>query len=127
MAAAHLPLVCTATLNSLEESLDGERELCLNFVCRYVEMWPGRFDRIYDAVSSGHDEEALDSALSLRSSALMVGAAQLGKLTNDLIRLLGSGCPSVTAKRLAALKACGNQTAWQLTTSYIDPAPGAQL
>lgn len=122
MATAKLPLVCTATLHSLEESLDGERELCRNFVCRYVEMWPRRFERIYDAVSSGHNEEALDSALSLRSSCLMVGASQLGKLTNDLIRLLGSERPSATAKKLAALQACGNQTAQQLTASYVEPA-----
>lgn len=127
MAAAKLPLVCAATLHSLEESLDGERELCRSFVCRYVEMWPGRFERIYDAVSSGHHEEALDSALSLRSSCLMVGAAQLGKLTNDLIHLLGIGRPCATAKKLAALQACGNQTARQLTTSYVDPAQGTHI
>ncbi len=122
MAAAKLPLVCVATLHSLEESLDGERDLCRNFVCRYIEMWPGRFERIYEAVCSGHNEEAMDSALSLRSSCLMVGAARLGKLTNDLIHLLGSERPSATAKKLAAVRACGNQTASQLTTSYVDAA-----
>ncbi|WP_425864833.1 hypothetical protein [Arthrobacter sp. TWP1-1] len=60
--------------------------------------------------------------MSLRSSCLMVGAVRLGQLTNDLIHLLGSGRPSATAKKLAALRACGDKTALRLTTTYVDAA-----
>ncbi len=122
MGITKLPLVNAATLHSLEESFDGERDLCRNFVFSYVQMWPGRFERIYVAVCSGCDEDAMDSALSLRSSCLMVGAVRLGQLTNDLIHLLGSGRPSATAKKLAALRACGDKTALRLTTTYVDAA-----
>lgn len=122
MSVTALPLVCTETLHSLEESLDGESALCRNFVCRYVEMWPGRFVRLHEAVSAGQKEEAIDAALSLRSSSIMVGAARLGELTSDLIKVLETGCDSMATKKLAALRRCGNQTAGQLTASYVNVA-----
>ncbi|MHA7269798.1 hypothetical protein [Arthrobacter sp. HLT1-20] len=122
MSVTALPLVCTATLHSLEESLDGETALCRNFVCRYVDMWPGRFTRIHEAVSAGQSEAAMDAALSLRSSSMMVGAARLGELTSDLIRALEAGCNSAASKKLAALRRCGNQTAGQLSASYVNVA-----
>lgn len=122
MTVTALPLVCTDTLHSLEESLDGETSLCRNFVCRYVDMWPGRFVRIREAVAAGHKEDALDAALSLRSSSLMVGATRLGELTSDLIRVLEMDCNGAASKKLAALRRCGNQTAGQLTASYVNVA-----
>lgn len=122
MVATKLPLMCSATLRSLEVSLGGERALCRNFVCRYVEMWPGRFERIQDAVASGHTKDALDAVLSLRSSSRMVGAARLGELANDLIRLLECGHHAAAAKKLAVLRVCGNQTACHLTASYVNVA-----
>ncbi|SEE63901.1 Hpt domain-containing protein [Arthrobacter alpinus] len=122
MSVTKLPLVCTATLHSLEESLDGERTLCRNFVCRFIEMWPGRFERIQEAVTAGHDEDAMDSALSLRSSSLMVGAARLGQITSELIRLLECGSHAAAEKKLLALQTCGNQTAGHLTTTYVNAA-----
>ena len=122
MVIASLPLVCIATLHSLEESLDGQQSLCRNFVCRYVEMWPGRFERLRVAVMAGHHAEAMDAALSLRSSSLMVGAAQVGELSTDLIRLLEGGRHAEATKKLAMLGRCGNQTACQLTSSYVNVA-----
>lgn len=120
MVATKLPLVCSETLRSLEESLDDERALCLSFVCRYIDMWPGRFERIHDAVTSGHAEDALDAVLSLRSSSMMVGAARLGELSTDLLNFLERGRYAAAAKKLAALQACGNQTAYHLTSSYVN-------
>lgn len=122
MTVTMLPLVCTATLHSLEEALDGEQVLCRNFVCRYVDMWPQRFNRICDAVTTGHQDDAMDAALSLRSSSMMVGAARLGELASDLIRLLEGGCHSAAANTLPALQLCGNQTAYHLKTSYVNAA-----
>jgi len=122
MTVTMLPLVCTATLHSLEESLDGEQALCRNFVCRYVDMWPQRFNRIHDAVTTGHQEDAMDAALSLRSSSMMVGAARLGELTSDLIQLIECGHHAAAATKLAALRRCGNQTTCQLTASYVNAA-----
>ncbi|WP_425863818.1 hypothetical protein [Arthrobacter sp. TWP1-1] len=122
MGVTQLPLVCTATLHSLEESLHGERALCRNFVCRYIEMWPGRFERIQEAVMSGHVDDAMDSALSLRSSSLMVGAARLGQITSELIHLLECGRHTAAVKKLLALQRCGNQTAGQLITTYVNAA-----
>lgn len=115
MIAAKVPLVCVETLVSLQESLEGELSLCRSFVSRYVEMWPGRFDRIHAAVTAGNNEAALDSVLSLRSSSLMVGAAQLGELATDLFQLLEYRNHAEALSKLPALQACGDQTACQLT------------
>ena len=122
MVIASFPLVCAETLHSLEESLYGEQSLCRNFVCRYIDMWPGRFERIQNAVTAGQLEEAMDAALSLRSSSMMVGAARLGELTTDLIRLIEGGRHAEATNKLAVLGMCGNQTACQLTSSYLNVA-----
>lgn len=122
MTVTMFPLVCSETLYSLEESLDGETALCRNFVCRYVDMWPERFVRIHEAVSAGNFEKAMDAALSLRSSSMMVGAARLGELTSALIKDLEIGRISAATKQLKALRKCGNRTAGQLTTSYVNAA-----
>ncbi|MDJ0313994.1 Hpt domain-containing protein [Arthrobacter sp. H35-D1] len=122
MTHTKLPLVCNETLHSLEDSLFGERALCRNFVHRYVDMWPGRFERIQAALAAGNNENAMDAALSLRSSSMMVGAARLGDLTTNLIHLLEIGRHAAAAKKLTALLVCGNQTTCQLTMSYINVA-----
>lgn len=122
MIATHLPLVCNATLDLLEESLNGEQALCRNFVCRYVEMWPERFNRIHAAVETGHQADALDAVLSLRSSCMMVGAARLGELTDDLVQLLKRGKHAEAVQKLPALRLCGNQTAGHLSASYVNAA-----
>lgn len=122
MTVTKLPLVCTATLHSLEESLDGEQALCRSFVCRYVEMWPQRFSRIHLAITTGQQEDAMDAALSLRSSSIMVGAARLGELASELISLIECGRHGAAAKKLAALRLCGNQTACHLKASYVNAA-----
>lgn len=122
MAPRQAPLVCTETLHSLEESLFGERELCRNFVFRYIDMWPGRFERIHTALSSGDCEQAMDAILGLRSSSIMVGAAQLGQLSTDLIKLLEKGRLSTASHKISGLRACGIQTTSQLQASYLSAA-----
>ena len=117
-----VPLVCMATLHTLEKSLDGERSLCQAFVSRYIEMWPTRFERIHAAVTSDHYENAMDSTLSLRSSSMMVGAARLSDLTMELVRLLESGNAALAATNLTELQICGNETAGHLTASYVNVA-----
>ncbi|MFQ4150483.1 hypothetical protein AAGW05_17660 [Arthrobacter sp. LAPM80] len=122
MTITTLPLVCSETLHELEDSLFGEQILCRNFICRYIDMWPGRFERIHDAVAAKHYEDAMDAVLSLRSSSMMVGAARLGDLTTEIIGLLDGGRPAAAATKLTALRLCGNQTTNQLTQSYVNVA-----
>lgn len=122
MCDAKFPLVCTETLRDLEESLFGERSLCRTFVCRYVEMWPGRFERIQDAVSTQDHDHAMDAALSLRSSSMMVGAVRLGELTTELIHLLECGWNRPVVQKLAAVRDCGDETTCQLARRYINVA-----
>ena len=116
------PLVCTATLHSLEESLDGAQALCRNFVGRYIEMWPGRFARLSEALTRGHFEDAMDAALSLRTSSMMVGAVQLGELATDIIRFLESDRTASATRKLPTLHRCGDLTIHQLAVSYVNVA-----
>lgn len=120
MTQTMTPLISIATLQDLEESLDGDWELCRSFVCRYVDMWPGRFVRIHEAVTAGNLEDAMDAALSLRSSSLMAGAAKLGELSSNLIHSLEAGSSTAAAGQLTALRKCGIQTMVQLKANYIN-------
>lgn len=122
MTPTKLPLVCPEALRELEDSLLGERSLCRNFVCRYIDMLPRRVERIHDAVLAGHYEAAMDAALSLRSSSMMVGAARLGDLTTDFIHLLKNECHAAAAKKLTKLRLCGNRTTRQLAVTYLNMA-----
>lgn len=115
MIIAQQPLIRVKTLLDLQESLDEDRLACRNFVARYVEIWPRRFERIHAAATAGNIEAALDSALSLRSASLMVGAARLGELTTGLIHILEDHSHSAAIKQLPALQSCGNLTMDQLT------------
>lgn len=119
MAITKLPLVCGAALQSLEADLDGESVLCRVFVGRYVEMWPQRCSRIQAAVAAGDWESAMDAALSLRSSSVMVGAARLGQLASNLVQLLKDDCHDDSTRNLRDLRRCGNQTMAELTACYL--------
>lgn len=120
MPDSHIELVSKEALESLEESLDGDRSLCRDFINRYITMWSGRLERIHDAVIEGHEENAMDAILSLRSASIMVGACRLGDLTTGIIRLLEGGHITAVGKLLTTLKLYGNQTMHQLKVSYID-------
>lgn len=122
MRATKAPLVSCETLQDLEESLGGESSLCHKFVCRFIDMWPGRFERLQAAVTSSHHEDALDAALSLRSSSMMVGGLRLGALTTEILRLVESGAYAQATMRLASLERCGNETTQQLSSSYVNAA-----
>ena len=115
-----LPLVCLETLRSLEESLDGERDLSRNFVRRFVHMWPDRFARIHDAITNNDHEVAMDAVLSLRSASVMVGATRLGDFTTGIIGLIEAGQTATVAELLTALQLCGDQTMYHLKLSYIN-------
>ncbi|MFC8302280.1 hypothetical protein ACFUCV_01185 [Specibacter sp. NPDC057265] len=122
MSITKVPLVSSETLQVLEESLNGELGLCRNFVSRFIDMWPGRFERIHEAITTAHQEDAMDAALSLRSSSMMVGGARLGAMATDIIALLEYEAYAQAATKLATLQRCGNQTTRQLKACYVNAA-----
>lgn len=122
MSVAKVPLVSTETLHLLEESLNGELGLCRNFVSRFIDMWPTRFERIHDAITTAQQEDAMDAALSLRSSSMMVGGARLGAMATDIIALVEYEAFAQATMKLATLQHCGNQTTRQLKACYVNAA-----
>ncbi|WP_343320600.1 Hpt domain-containing protein (plasmid) [Arthrobacter sp. TMP15] len=119
MDPERVSLFCPEVLQSLQEFLGGEKSLCSHFVLLYIDMWPGRFKRIYDAVKAGHREDAMDAALSLRTASAMVGAQRLSELTTEIIHLLDSGKPTAAIKTLETLQLCGTQTMTKLKIAYL--------
>ena len=119
MTGVLLPLVCQPSLHTLKESLDGDATLCRRFVGRYLDMLPARVSRIHATVTAGDWEGAMDAALSLFSSSMMVGAARLGELACRLVRLLKDHHLVCAAEQLGALRRCGNQTIAELTNCYM--------
>lgn len=120
MENSQLPLVCLETLQSLEKSLDGERDLSRNFVIRYVDMWPSRLERIQNATTTDDRKEAMDASLSLRSASVMVGVTRLADLALGIIELIEGGPTATLTKLVTALQLCGDQTMHHLKFSYIN-------
>lgn len=117
-----LPLVSMESLRALEDSLDGQTVLSRGFVSRYVEMWPQRYTRLRDALSAGRWDEATEAGLSLFSSSVMVGADRLGQMAGDLVELLKQGRQARARDAVEALDRCGNETAAELATRYVQHA-----
>lgn len=114
-----LPLVSMESLAALEESLEGQTALSRGFVARYVELWPLRYSRLNDAVIAGSWDMAAESALSLFSSSVMVGAERLGQMSGELVELLKQGRQQEACASMTALGHCGNETVTELTVRYI--------
>lgn len=114
-----LPLVCMDSLTALEDSLEGQVVLSRGFVGRYIEMWPQRYLRLHLALSEEDWEEATESALSLFSSSVMVGAERLGQMSGDLVEFLKQGQQQQAQNGIVEVGMCGNETVAELTERYI--------
>lgn len=122
MSYGSLPLVSMDSLAALEESLDGQTALSRGFVGRYVEMWPLRYARLCDALSAGQWDEAKESALSLFSSSVMVGADRLGQMSGDLVEMLNQERQEQARAAMVGVGQCGQETIAELTERYVQHA-----
>lgn len=114
-----LPLVSMESLTALEESLEGQTAMSRGFVSRFIELWPQRFSRLTDAVSSSDWSDASESALSLFSSSTMVGAERLGQMSGDLVEILKQGGQDQVRERISDIGRCGDETVMELTIRYV--------
>ena len=123
MASNELPLVSVEVLRDLEDSLEGQGQQSRAFVCRYVRLWPARFDRIHSAVAAARSDEAIEATLSLYAASSMAGALRLSGQAAQLIQLLKGRQWLRAAQELEDLQGCGNHTAAALTAIYLCPTP----
>lgn len=113
-----LPLVDGATLQELEEQLDG-LELALRFARDYAAMWDKRLAKLTAAVQNRDVDAALDAAISLRITSAMVGGLRLARLAEILEDVLRRGDFSQGAALMERVAENGVQTVSELQSSYI--------
>ena len=80
-----VPLLDPGVLEDLEAEVPGA---ATRFARAFIGLWEQRHARIADAVHAGDRTAALEAALSLKASAMMVGATLLAELAAELARSL---------------------------------------
>ena len=81
--SAALPVLDLDVLHELEEDM-GSTGIAHSFARDYISIWDKRRTYLEASVEDDDAEAAMDAVLSLKNSALMVGAARLAKLAVDL-------------------------------------------
>lgn len=80
------------------------------FIRAYTEMWPGRYGRLAHAIRINDWDQAMDAALSLRSSSEMLGAVNLARLALAVEQAIRSRQLHGAGMLLPGLKSCGEDT-----------------
>jgi chemotaxis protein histidine kinase CheA len=121
------PYVDPAVLQSLRCELEPDAEYCAVFVNSYIQQLPRRLHRLRHAVEAMDLDAAMDAVLSVKTSSMMVGAAYLGRLADELETILKhlESHPETMAERpprvqlalLESMDACTDQTVADLTAA----------
>lgn len=82
VSAPHQQLVCTGTVRDLMDNVGAETTSL--FLGRFISMLPGRICRLEAAIRERDESAGCDASLSLKSSACMSGALQLGAIAGEL-------------------------------------------
>jgi HPt (histidine-containing phosphotransfer) domain-containing protein len=114
------PYVDPSVLQTLRCELEPDAEYCTVFVNSYIQQLPRRLDRLRHAVEAMDLDAAMDAVLSVKTSSMMVGAAYLGMLADELETILRhwEPHPEALAERpprlqlalLESMDACTDQT-----------------
>ncbi len=81
-----------------------------SFIRTYTEMWPGRYGRLAHSIRVNDWDQAMDAALSLRSSSEMLGAVNLARLALAVEQAIRSRRLHAAGMLLPGLKSCGEDT-----------------
>lgn len=118
-----LPLVAYEVLEVLRDDLAAP-ELYRAYVARYLQMWPGRCQRVVSALDAEDHEALMDAVLSIKTSAGMLGALRLVWLASDVEDAVRMGRMGRVRGLLTEMELCGQLTTEQLRTELGD-APEA--
>ena len=118
--SAALPVLNLDVLHDLEEDM-GNTGVAHNFARDYIQIWDKR--RTYLEASVAHDDAdaTMDAVLSLKNSAMMVGASRLAQLAVNMERLVKSGDLSAVRRLLPFVALTGDQTVCGLQHGYLPP------
>lgn len=117
-SAKPLPLFDAAVLGRLREELGEDDSVWRVFVQNFIALLPDRIRRVQLALTTGDRAGALDAALSLKTSAQMVGAVWLADMALELELSLRAVkdqepervLPQMAAARLQRMTRCSRQT-----------------
>jgi len=118
--SAALPVLDLDVLHELEEDM-GNTGVAHNFARDYIKIWDKRRTYLEASVEDDDAEAAMDAVLSLKNSAMMVGAARLAQLAVNLERLVKSGDLSAVRRLLPFVALTGEQTVSGLKQGYLPP------
>jgi HPt (histidine-containing phosphotransfer) domain-containing protein len=109
-----------SVLRELEEELGGSG-VAHNFARDYISIWEKRLRYLERSVEDNDPDAAMDAALSLKNSALMVGATRLAKLAIEVQRLVKNGDFAGVQQLLPAVAGAGELTVKELKLGYLPP------
>ena len=120
-AQPDLPLVDLTVLAHLEQQLN-DAGPARTFARDYITGFADRHLRLVRSVADQDRPAALEAALSLRNSSLMVGARRLAALTAAFEAAVSSADLHAARRTLPGIERCGLETIRELETRYLDPA-----
>lgn len=116
-----LPLVDLTVLADLERQLN-DAGPARAFARDYITGFDDRCRRLAGSIADQDVPAALEAALSLRSSSIMIGAERLAALV-AIVGTAVSAADLYTARRgLPGIEQCGLDTIAELEARYLDPA-----
>jgi hypothetical protein len=118
--SATLPVLDLDVLHELEEDM-GSTGIAHNFARDYINIWNKRRTYLEASVADDDAEAAMDAVLSLKNSAMMVGASRLAQLAVNLERLVRSGDLHAVRRLLPFVALTGEQTVCGLKQGYLPP------
>jgi hypothetical protein len=118
--SATLPVLDLDVLRELEEDM-GSTGIAHNFARDYINIWNKRRTYLEASIADDDADAAMDAVLSLKNSALMVGASRLAQLAVNLERLVKNGDLSAVRRLLPFVALTGEQTVCGLKQGYLPP------
>ncbi|MFC9350781.1 Hpt domain-containing protein [Arthrobacter sp. NPDC057013] len=118
--SATLPVLDLDVLHDLEEDM-GSTGVAHSFARDYIRIWDKRRTYLESSIEDDDAEAAMDAVLSLKNSAMMVGAARLAQLAVNLERLVKSGDLPAVRRLLPFVALTGEQTVCSLEQGYLPP------
>lgn len=107
------PLIAREVLDVLQDEIAAP-EIYGEYVGRYLAMWPDRYRRLVSALNSGDEEALMDAALSVKTSARMMGALRLAQLASAMEDAVSEQRMDKVRALLDELDNCGRLTMEQL-------------
>lgn len=108
-----VPLIDQNTLLALADQLENPSAVKA-FILDFIHVWDERFIRLADTVSRRDHAAAMEAVLSVRTSAMMVGASRLASLASALEESVRLNDLIEAAGILPLVEACGIQTIREL-------------